>query len=264
MLGMKFWYCGIICHKMPHPVVIEKAQHENAILVTLNRDLVMAWSYAPRSMCRLVALIAVIVAGCNSHEAPDKSAAINQPSMTLEQQLASLSELGLTLNDGVTTEDLLYSFGREEYENEPFDLILFVLGIEVEREPWGRNVCSRAWNLDMECIGETGDYVHIVKRLCEVAGQQNLITDIEDFVDLESGQAWLKYTVDGQARNYTVTVNSDWADPDTIAKIMTDIERDGFRFYAKDNGQASIWYYLDSATAAKLNKLSGNALVPGP
>lgn len=184
--------------------------------------------------------------------------------MTLEEQLESLSELGLKLNKGVTVDDLLYSFGREKYENEPFDLILFVLGIEIERQPWGRPFCSRAWNLDMECIGETGDYVQIVARLCEVAGHPDCITDIEDFVDLGLGQAWLKYSVDGQTRNYTVTVDSDWADPDTIAKIMADIERDGFRFYAKDNGQASIWYYLDYETVGKLNKLSGNALVLGP
>jgi len=184
--------------------------------------------------------------------------------MTLEEQLDALSKLGLTLNDGLTADDLLYSFDREEYENEPFDLILLVLGIEVECEPWGRPVCSRAWNFDMECIYETGDYVRIVKHLCEVAGQPNLITDIEDFLDFESGQAWLKYSVDGQPRHYTVTLDNDWADPDTIAKIMSDIERDGFRFYAKPNCQASVWYYLDADTANRLNALADNALVLGP
>jgi hypothetical protein len=183
---------------------------------------------------------------------------------TLEEQLDALAGLGLTLNDGVTVDDLLYSFDREDYESEPFDLILFVLGIEVERAPWGRSVCSRAWNLDMERIDGTGDYVQIAKRLCEVAGQPEFLTEVEDFVDLESKKAWLKYTVDGVIHNYTVAVSNDWADPDTIAKIMEDIERDGFRFYAKDNGQASIWFYLDSCTASKLNKLTNNALILGP
>jgi hypothetical protein len=183
--------------------------------------------------------------------------------MILEQQLAALSELGIELNDGVTVDDLLYSFDRKDYEIEPFELILFVLGIEVEREPWGRWISSRAWNLDMECIVETGDYVQIVRRLCEISGQPNLIIDIEDFINLESGQAWLKYSVDGQTRNYSVTVDNDWADPNIITLIMADIERDGFRFYAKDNGQASIWYYLDADTAQKLNELADNALVLG-
>ena len=42
---------------------------------------------------------------------------------------------------------------------------------------------------------------------------------------------------------------------------MKDIERDGKRFYAKDNGQASTWFYLDEVTAMKINALTGNMLV---
>src|SRR5690242_11344950 len=112
--------------------------------------------------------------------------------MTLEDQLAALSELDLTLNDGVTIDDLLCSFDREDYEETPFDLILFVLGTEVEKAPWGRAVCSRVWNLDMECICETGDYARIAKRLCEVAGQPDCFTNIEDYVDLVRNEAWLR------------------------------------------------------------------------
>ncbi|WP_279239794.1 hypothetical protein [Scytonema sp. UIC 10036] len=40
--------------------------------------------------------------------------------MTLEQQLEKLAELGLTLNEGVTIDDLLYSFDREDYEKNLF------------------------------------------------------------------------------------------------------------------------------------------------
>lgn len=65
--------------------------------------------------------------------------------MTLEDQLAKLADLGLKLDDGVTIDDILHSFDRDDYEERPFDLILFILGIEVERAPWGRPVCSRVW-----------------------------------------------------------------------------------------------------------------------
>ena len=98
--------------------------------------------------------------------------------MKLEQQLAKLAELGIELDEGVTIDDLLFSFGREDYEERPFELILFVLGIEVERAPWDRSVCSRVWNFDTECIDTTGDYVHIVKRLCQVAEQSDRFKDI--------------------------------------------------------------------------------------
>jgi len=180
--------------------------------------------------------------------------------VTLEQQLETLAQLDLPLNDGVTVDDLLYSWDREEYENQPYDTILFMLGSEVEREPWGRHVCDRAWNFDVECVEGTGSYVTIVRNLCRVAGMPDLITDLEDFVDIENETAWLKYTIDGKQRRHTIVVDNDWADSETVSKVMEDIERDENRFYAKDNGQASIWFYLDSSTADKLNALTGNAL----
>ena len=88
--------------------------------------------------------------------------------MLLEQQLAKSAEFGLTLNHGITVDDLTYSFGREDLEQKPFDLILFVLGMELESAaaraaPFTRGV----WNFDLECIESTGDYIRIVKRLCE-------------------------------------------------------------------------------------------------
>lgn len=182
--------------------------------------------------------------------------------MTLEQQLAKLAELGLKLDDGITIDDILFSFDRNDYEERPYDLILFVLGIEVERAPWGRSVCSRVWNFDTECINSTGDYARIVKRFCEVAGQPDRLKDVSDFVDIDAGKAWLKYKVDGTDRNWPVEVNDDWADTLTLNYVMDDIERDGRRFYFKDNGQAMVLFYLDSKTAAELNRLSNNALKP--
>jgi len=182
--------------------------------------------------------------------------------MTLEEQLTTLANLGLRLDDGITVDDILCSFDRKDYEARPFDLILFVLGNEVEREPWGRPVCSRVWNFDTECIGGTGDYVHIVKRLCQVAGQPNCLEDVSDFVDIDSSEAWLKYKVDNTERNWDVEVNADWADTLTLSYVMDDIERDDCRFYFKDNGQAMVLFYLDTQTAQALNRLANNALKP--
>lgn len=208
-----------------------------------------------RAICLTVLFV---LFGCNN--APTNPSPTSKMNMTLEQQLATLSELGLKLNDGITVDDLLYSWDREEYENESFDTILFMLGSEVEREPWGRNVCDHAWNFDVECIEGDGSYVTIVQNLCRVAGAPDLITDLDDSVDIENGTAWLKYTIDGKQRHYTVAVDNDWADPATVGAVMEDIERDGMRFYGKANGQASIWFYLDNGTADKLNQLTGNAL----
>jgi hypothetical protein len=182
--------------------------------------------------------------------------------MTLEQQLQRLADLGLVLNDGIVVDDLLYSFGRDAFEKRPFNLVLFVLGTEVERAPWGRPFCSRVWDFDTECIATTGGYVRIVNRLCQVAGEPDRLSSVSDFVDIRSGKAWLTYRIDGAERNRPVVVNDDWADSSTIAHVMDDIQRDGRRFYFKDNGQAMVLFYLDPGSAAELNEVSNNALKP--
>lgn len=182
--------------------------------------------------------------------------------MTLEQQLETLSKIGLSLNEGVTIDDVLYSFGREDYEKHPFDLILFVLGIEVEREPWGRAVCSRAWNFDPECISSSGDYTRIVHRLCELAGHPDALRDVSDVVNLDTGEAWVQYTINGTERHWTVDVTDDWADMAALREVMKDLQHDGRRFYFKDNGQAMVLFYLTASEASELNTLTGNAVKP--
>ncbi len=180
--------------------------------------------------------------------------------MTLEHQLTKLADLGLHLNEGISLADLLYSFPREDYEQEPFDLLLFIFGIQVEREPWGRRFCDKVWNFDTECILKTGDYVRIVKELCALTGDPNFLANVQDFVDIEQGEAWLKYTVNGREQTWDVEVNNDWADTLTLTYVMDDLEQGGKRFYAMDNGQAMILFYLEPEKAAVLNQLSNAGL----
>jgi hypothetical protein len=182
--------------------------------------------------------------------------------MTLEQQIETLAELGFHLNEGRTIDDLLDSFPRKDYETQPFDLILFTYGIEVEREPWGRFFSSQVWNFDTECIYSTGNYVEIVQSLCRISGQSERLTEIADFVDLESNTAWLEYIVDGQKRHWEVEVNDDWADTLTLSYVMDDLEQGDQRFYFIDNGQAMLLFYLNTSTASILNQMTNNALQP--
>ncbi|RFB78956.1 hypothetical protein [Methylovirgula sp. 4M-Z18] len=180
--------------------------------------------------------------------------------MRLEDQIEKLAALGLELDKGVTVDDLLYSYPREDYESSPFNLILLMFGSEVEREPWGRNICSRAYDLDMECISSDEDYVRIAERLCLVAGREGALADIQCSLDFKSDTGWLEYGVDDARRRRSIKIDSDWADPDVIEHVLRDLQRDGKRFFGLDNGQGSVYFYLDDATALELNRLSGDAL----
>ena len=182
--------------------------------------------------------------------------------MKLEAQLAKLTELGLVLNPGITIEDILESSDRSEYEQEPFECLLFSFGSEVEGEPRGRRICDRVWNFDTECIAATGDYVNIVRNLCLLTGDPEYLTEIVDEIDLAEGKCWLEYNLREQRQHWTIEVNDDWADMMTITYVMEDLQRDGKQFYVKDNGQAMILFYLDRATAEQLSDLCDEDLEP--
>ncbi len=182
--------------------------------------------------------------------------------MQLEQQLQILEEFGFTLEPGVTIDHILYSFNREDYEEEPFDLILFTLGIEIEKEPWGRRYSKRIWNFDTECIWQTGDYAKIAQNLSDVAGKPHALQGITDFVDLNGKTGWLSYKVGDVQRCWQVKIDDDWADPMVTNYVMSDLETSEGRFYGRDNGQASILCYLTKKDAERLNVLCNRAWLP--
>ena len=178
--------------------------------------------------------------------------------MKLEDQIQKLAEVGVSLNEGVSIDDLLLSYSREEFESNPFDLILFVYGMEIEEEPWGRYFCDQAWNFDVEAIEDDGSYVEIVKNFHRLTGQARRLEDLNDRVNVEKGSAELHYVIEGLERHFKPVVDDDWADPDVIAKVMEDLREPGYDYYPIDNGQASIWFYLTEDQAVSLNQLANN------
>jgi len=182
--------------------------------------------------------------------------------LKLETQLDRLAELGLAFNPGITIEDLLYAYERQAFEQQPFVLLLFCFGAEVEREPWGRRICDRVWNFDTECIASTGDYVKILHNLCLLSQTLDYLTDIVDYIDLEEGECWLEYTIQEKRQHRRVEANDDWADMLTLSDVMEELQRDGQQFYTIDNGQAMILLYCTPAIASKLGDLCDEDLEP--
>ena len=178
--------------------------------------------------------------------------------MRLETQIEKLAELGLSLNRGITVDDFLISFPREEYEEDPFEAILFTYGIEVEEQPWGRFFCDRVWNFDAECICDEGDYTKIVEEFHRISGKRKSLIDLSDQIDLEAGKATLQFTIDGNHREFKPRIDNDWVDPDVASAIMRDMRGEGFDFYGLDNGQSTVWFYMTSENAISLNLLAGN------
>lgn len=178
--------------------------------------------------------------------------------MKLEEQISKLKDIGIILNEGVSINDLLISFSRDEFEKSPFDLILIAYGFEIEEKPWGRYFCDQAWNFDVEAIEGDGSYVEIVKQFHRITGKSKRIEGLKDQVDIERSHANLQYSVDGIERTFHPIVDNDWADAQVIDSIMEDLRESDHNFYPIDNGQASVYYYLTETQANRINSLADN------
>ena len=141
------------------------------------------------------------------------------PTLTMEQKLQILADCGLRLSDPFTPQDLLESWGREDYEKPGFDLVLVGLGMTEEREPW-RKHCANLWHFDAECIEDHGDYKRIVERMVEMARGSLPLENIRDHVDLEKGEAWFSFTFRGQETRVECRVDNDWVDSTIFVRFV--------------------------------------------
>jgi len=193
-----------------------------------------------------------------SEPAADAPGAWRGPPVPLETQIAALAHAGLALEPGRTVDELLHSWPRGDYESDPYNLLLVMYGSEVEAEPGGRLFCARGWNFDMECLVQAGDYVIAFTDILRITGQPQLVTDLSDTFSIDATTAEIRYAIAGRPRTLKARVDNDWADPEAIAAFMRDIETtraDGRRYWAADNGQASVLFFLTDAEASGVNAL---------
>lgn len=192
-----------------------------------------------------------------------RSAPPGTSAIPLEDQIAALADAGLALAPGRTADELRLSWGDDYYESDPYGLLLFMYGGEVEEEPWGRIFCERAWNFDMECLEQPGDYARAFREIVRITGRPDLVTDLTDDFSLNAQTVTIRYTINGQPRAQQAQVDNDWADPDTVTAFVKDVEAavgDDRRFWASDNGQSSTLFFITAAEAAKINALRPDLL----
>lgn len=183
--------------------------------------------------------------------------------MQLQKQLDALEEIGLGLNNGISIDDLLTSFDECEYENPPFDLLLYMLGAEVEAEPYGRSFCTFAWTFDMSSIAGDGSYTMLAKDLMQLTGNNDLFEIAKDRIDFEKKTAELTYIVQGERVDLAPVVEDNWADPMIVAQTLSLIEaldENVKVFFFKANGDENTFYYLTHAQGERLVALSGGTV----
>lgn len=143
--------------------------------------------------------------------------------MTIEEKLAALARCGLKLKDQFSMADLEESWGREALDEPGWDLVLVCLGMTQEEPPWTPH-CDILWHFDSECIEDDGDYIKIAKRMMEMTQGSLVFSDIEDHVDIETGEAWLHFKCHGDPIHITCEVQDDWVDLDLFSRFVELLE----------------------------------------
>jgi hypothetical protein len=134
----------------------------------------------------------------------------------LDEQLRVLADCGISLAPSVAIETLTRPFSRELYEKEPYRILLSAMGDEADGEfQAGASgyLSDNIWHFDTECIEGDGSYAAIAQRMVELAQGDLPLENIEDVVDLEEGEAWLSFSLDGKAYKWTAKVDDGWVDP---------------------------------------------------
>ena len=194
--------------------------------------------------------------GCN--KSSDSSDGSSQPQpKTLEEKLEALASCGITLRSEFSVDDLLSSWDRAEYEEPGFSMTLVGVGMTQEEPPW-KPRSDNLWHFDTECIEDHGSYVDIAKRMVEMAEGSLPLTDIEDYVDIEEGKAWLSFKLDGKTIKIDCAVVDDWVDSKVFGhfvRLLADKDPSKIYIYYDLGGQDCIIGCLDRENYQKLRNI---------
>lgn len=143
----------------------------------------------------------------------EKKSIPKKPRIPFEEQLQNLAGCGIKLRSEFLPEILFEDWTKEEFEKEPFELLLIALGDEKELSDGQWTFLSdNIWHFDAECIEGNGSYINIAERLRDLAGDDLPLQNIKDYVDIDEESAWLEFTLDSKDYHLNFEVSDDWAD----------------------------------------------------
>lgn len=144
------------------------------------------------------------------------------PPVSVETQLAILRECGIAAATPAIEEAVLRRVKREAASKRPYLSLLCVLGDEAEHADTAGSdgfPSDNIWHFDTECIEDHGDYARIVERLAALSRGILAISDVSDFVDIESGTAWLSFRWRAEEYRWVAAVSDDWVDDGILSKF---------------------------------------------
>lgn len=181
----------------------------------------------------------------------------SKPSVSVAQALELLAAIGIRHRPEISQDDLLLSLGGTLNSAVDWTLLLCVLGGEVERDDFER-ISDDIWHVDAECIEDHGDYIRLVERFAILTKGLLPLKNVRDHVDIEKGEAWVEFDLDGKAIRWDLEVSDDWMAPELYSNLQELVStRSDKKFFITALGQDSLICFGDAALKQKLSELSG-------
>jgi hypothetical protein len=179
---------------------------------------------------------------------------------TLEEQLRTLRGLGITyeLDEDELVEVLLGQFERELYEEEPYSLLLPMLGADlVDEDDDVLRLSPEVWSFDVQCVDDENVYTELLRRLAELSKGKFALRSVESKVDFDSEEAYVAFEHEGESYRWTVAFEDDWVDFDLLRKLgrLAAAASPSRRYVYWNDGQSVTLLYLDTDKLKQLNKL---------
>lgn len=153
-----------------------------------------------------------------------------------KEQLRNLADCGIKLYTEFPPEILLEEWSEEDFEDEPYEMLLVAMGAENEFDEYGHQWLSdNVWHFDTECIEDHGDYIRIAERMRDLAGGDLPLKEINDYVNIEEEIAWLEFILDDEKYHWNLKIEDDWVDTDIFGMFIT--------LLAKHNSNKRFTYF---------------------
>ncbi|WP_088833095.1 hypothetical protein [Paenibacillus tyrfis] len=185
---------------------------------------------------------------------------------TLEEQINILLGLGITFtyDSGPLINNLLVHFDRESYEEDPFYLLLTIIGADLLDENENEiRMSYDVWNFDAECIETENIYTILLRHFVNLAKGELPLENIESNLDFDEQEAVISFDLDGRHYNWILEMNDDWVNIDLfrkLGKLALKRNRDKQFIYFND-GQNLTLMYCNKIVLKKLNELTDKKFV---
>lgn len=156
----------------------------------------------------------------------EKRTVPRKPKPAFEEQFQNLQDCDIQLRLNFSVEALFEEWSKEEFEKEPYELLLIALGGETETGHWEWEFLSDdIWHFDTECIEDHGDYIRIAQRMKDLSHGDLKLENIEDYVDVEEEIAWLEFDLNGEKYHWDLEVDNDWVDTEIFQMFIELLEK---------------------------------------